>query len=106
MALRPKTFWFIATILVCRTGGFGQSKEKAVGISGTETPAAHQKTKQYECFAYRKYVIFTKQSTDGVGEDVRVAVANPSAAAAQACDLKTAKTHYLINNDDSNFFFG
>jgi hypothetical protein len=84
----------------------GQAKEKGVGIAGTEIPAAQRKQQQSSCYVYDRYVVKTTETADGVGEEIRVSLRGQSSAAAAACDVKGAATHYLIENDDSNFFFG
>ena len=83
-----------------------QSKKESIGVGGTEAPVAHQKKKQGECYAFKKYVVFTTETEDGVGEDIRIALRGESSGAKQLCDDKSAKTYFTIKNDDSNFFFG
>jgi hypothetical protein len=94
---------FILSVMISLA--HGQSKQEAVGIAGTETPAI-RKGEAHTCYAYEKYVVFVTEDTEGVGEQIKVALRQPQAAAAKSCDMKAAKTYYLIPNDDANFFFG
>ena len=91
---------------VIQAVSFAQSKKESIGVKGTEVPAAHQKKKQGQCYVFNKYVILTTETEDGVGEDIRIALRGGSSDAKQLCDDKSAKTYFIIKNDDSNFFFG
>ena len=97
---------FVLTIIVIRAVSFAQSKKESIGVKGTQVPVANQKKKQGQCYVCNKYVIFTTETEDGVGEDIRIALRGRSSDAKQLCDDKSAKTYFIIKNDDSNFFFG
>jgi len=90
----------------CQAVAFGQAKLKAIGVQGSEVPAAHQKQKQSECYVFSRYVILTKETEDGVGEDIHIWLREPSSDPKRSCAGKSVNAYFTIKNDDSNFFFG